>query len=558
MKAKFFVIGALAALLIPLTLLAPSVAPHVAAAIPSTWAKTYGGRSEDIPWAVIPASDGGYIVAGQTPSFGAGANEMWLTKLDDLGNAIWQKTYGGGSTASARSIIPTSDGGYIVAGDISSLGVEPGDMWVLKLDGSGNVVWQKTYGGRSWDYATSIIPTSDNSYIVVGHTFSFGAGGYDVWVLKLDSLGNVVWQKTYGGSSHEYAWSSARTSDDGIVVAASTDSFGKGMWLVRLDGQGNVIWQKSYGSFGETPWSITPTSDGGFIVAGQTDAFFSQKREAWVLKLDNLGNVVWQKAYGGWSEDVFSSIRTTSDGGYIVAGYTATFGDALWLVRLDGLGNVIWQKTYGGSAREVAHSVSTTGDGGYIVAGYTLSFGVADIDAWVLKLDANGNIGGSCSLIASSTANVSNSTATVSDTMATVTDTTVIPMASHATATTTSAQVATQCEGEVTLPVKVDIKPGSDVNPINLKSKGVIPVAILSTSSFDASKVETSSVKFGPSGANSTQNSLEDVNGDGRIDLVLHFRTQATGIRGKDTNACLTGETTSGTPLDGCDSIRIR
>jgi len=166
---------------------------------------------------------------------------------------------------------------------------------VLKLDSNGSVEWQKTYGGTSYDEANSIAETSDNGFIVAGGTMSFGAGGYDYWVLKLDSNGSVEWQKTYGGSSDDYAFSIQETSDNGFIVAGRTESFGAGSgdsWVLKLDPNGNVTWQKTYGgSDSDSANSIAETSDNGFIVAGSSYSFGAGGADSWVLKLDSNGNI---------------------------------------------------------------------------------------------------------------------------------------------------------------------------------------------------------------------------------------------------------------------------
>jgi hypothetical protein len=218
----------------------------------ASWSRTYGGTSIDAATAIAPTSDGGYVVAGGTNSFGAGWSDVWVLKLDGSGNVVWQKTYGGTGQDGASAIAPTSDGGYVVAGSTNSFGASD-DVWVLKLDGQGNVVWQKTYGGTSFDAASAIVPTSDGGYVVTAEAVSFwvsGAGASDVWVLKLDGSGNVVWQKAYGGTGIDAARAIAPTSDGGYVVAGVTSSFGAGdfdVWVLKLDGQGNVVWQKTYG-----------------------------------------------------------------------------------------------------------------------------------------------------------------------------------------------------------------------------------------------------------------------------------------------------------------------
>jgi len=326
----------------------------------------------------------------------------------------WAKTYGGSGSEDARSIQQTADGGYIVAGSTASSGAGSSDAWVLKLNSNGNVTWQKTYGGSDNDYALFIQQTADGGYIVVGQTESFGAGSRDAWVLKLDSNGNVTWQKTYGGSGNEYGYSIQQTPDGGYIVAWGTASFGAGLrdaWVLKLDSNGNVTWQKAYGGSGyDFAGSIQQTADGGYIVEGYADSFGAGSYDAWVLKLDSNGNVTWQKTYGGSGSEVANSIQQTADGGYIVVGQTDSFGagsyDA-WVLKLDSNGNVTWQKTYGGSGSEDAHSIKQPADGGYMVAGATDSFGAGSSDAWVLKLDSNGEISG-CDIIKTSNAPVSN------------------------------------------------------------------------------------------------------------------------------------------------------
>ena len=196
----------------------------------------------------------------------------------------------------------TSDGGYIVAVDTTAFGSGLTDLWVLKLDSVGNIQWQKTYGGISWDDAEYIQQTDDNGYIVCGDTFPFGAGDEDLWILKLDSSGNVQWQKTYGGIGKEgEARFIQQTSDGGYIVADGTMSYGAGgkdLWVLKLDSSGNIEWQKTYGGIGEEGeegLSMQQTTDGGYIVANHTSSFGAGLADLWVLKLDSDGNIQWQK-----------------------------------------------------------------------------------------------------------------------------------------------------------------------------------------------------------------------------------------------------------------------
>ncbi|MGR3310715.1 MAG: hypothetical protein ACUZ77_08055 [Candidatus Brocadiales bacterium] len=208
------------------------------------WAATYGGSGDDVSFSSMQTTDGGYIVSGETNSFGAGDDDFWVLKLDSNGNVQWQKTYGGSNKDEPFSIQQTSDGGYVVAGGTHSYGAGGEDSWVLKLDSSGNIQWQKTYGGGVDDDADSSRQTSDGGYILTGGTNSFGTGNEDIWVLKLDSSGNVQWQKTYGGNFLDYADGSIQqTSDGGYVVAGETASFGTGgedLWVLKLKPDGSI------------------------------------------------------------------------------------------------------------------------------------------------------------------------------------------------------------------------------------------------------------------------------------------------------------------------------
>jgi uncharacterized delta-60 repeat protein len=364
----------------------------------STFAKTISGSVLNGAYSIIQSSDGGYVVAGWTYSFegfGAGGPDFYVVKLDSSGNVQWTKTIGGSYEDFAWSITQSSDGGYVVAGETYSYE----HMYVVKLDSSGNVLWTKTIGVSSWDFATSIIQSSDGGYVVAGYTWSFGAGDRDFYVVKLDSSGNIQWAKTIGGSSDDEAWSIIQSSDGGYVVAGGTWSFGAGgsdFYVVKLDSSGNVLWTKTIGgSLTDVAWSIIQSSDGGYVVAGVTESFGAGDRDFYVVKLDSSGNVLWTKTIGGSSDDEAWSIIQSSDGGYVVAGWTKSFGAGDWdiyLVKLDSSGNVLWTKTIGGSSWDFATSIIQSSDGGYVVAGGTESFGAGYLNIYVVKMDANGNV----------------------------------------------------------------------------------------------------------------------------------------------------------------------
>jgi len=369
----------------------------------TSFAKTYGRTSYDYAYSVQQTSDGGYIVAGGTISFGAG--DIFLIKTDMNGNKIWAKTYGGTSDDTASSVQQTSDGGYIVVGYTRSFGAGDFDIFLIKTDANGNVQWAKTYGGKSFEEAFSVQQTSDGGYILAGRTYSFGAGGYDVLLIKTDANGNIQWAKTYGGANHDWTYSVQQTSDGGYIVAGYTASFGAGwgdIFLIKTDANGNIQWAKTYGETdGDEAYSVRQTSDGGYIVAGTTWSFGAGWGDIFLIKMDANGNIQWAKTYGGTDYDWAYSVQQTSDGGYIVAGWTSSFGAGyrdIFLIKTDANGNIQWAKTYGGKSFEEAFSVQQTSDGGYILAGWTSSFGAGYGDIFLIKTDADGNIG-SCSIV---------------------------------------------------------------------------------------------------------------------------------------------------------------
>jgi uncharacterized delta-60 repeat protein len=418
------------------------------------WTKTFGGSLQDSIYAPVQqTSDEGYILAGVTYSFGAGASDLWVVKLNSMGEIDWQKVYGGTSYDRAYSIRQTNDGGYIVAGETSSFGAGNYDCWILKLSATGTIEWQKTYGGSQEDYAMSIEQTSDGGFIALGVTSSFGAGLEDAWILKLRSDGSVEWQQTYGGSDSDYAWFIQQTSDGGYIIAGETYSFGDGTddgWILKLSSSGNIEWQQIYGGSDQDWFStVQQTSDGGYAVCGSSYSFGAGSSDGWILKLASNGNIEWQQTYGGTDYDYIFFIQQTEEGGYIVAGYTYSFGagdDDVWVLKLTSAGDIEWQRTYGGSSSDAARSIDKTSDGGYIVGALTSSFGAGDSDYFILKLCSDGDIDSSCGLIGSSSASTSSTSVSPVNSSASpvVTDATV--STTSCTAQDSDATVMVLCE----------------------------------------------------------------------------------------------------------------
>lgn len=356
-------------------LCAPTVVSVEAA---SMWSGTYGGTDNDYAYSLVEASDGGYAIAGTWNyttyyeldpglAFPALHGDFWLVKTDASGNMLWNQTYGGAGNDGALSLIATSDGGYAMAGFTDSFAAVSGDFWLVKTDASGNELWNQTYGGTADEWAHSLIETSDGGYALIGVTNSFGAGGLDFWLVKTDSLGNALWNQTYGGPWNDIPSSLVATSDGGYAMVGSM--------FVKTDALGNMQWNQTYEGT-----SLVATSDGGYAIADNP----------FLLKTNSLGTLEWNKTY---AEGEPYSLVVTSDGGYAIAGNVNIFGGGggtLSLIKTDANGTVEWVTQHGGPRMDVAYSIVATSDGGYAIAGHTDSFGAGDTDFWLVKTDEFG------------------------------------------------------------------------------------------------------------------------------------------------------------------------
>ncbi|MCK4395869.1 T9SS type A sorting domain-containing protein [candidate division WOR-3 bacterium] len=362
---------------------------NVLAQAPDTlWTRTYGGAEGDVGYSVQQTTDGGYIIAGYTYSFGAGESDCYLIKTNADGDTVWTKTYGGIHWDYAYSVRQTSDGGYIIAGFSTSFGAGFRDAYLIKADENGDTIWTRTYGGTEYDEVNEVQQTSDGGYIIVGITLSFGAGGGDVYLIKTDSNGDTIWTKTYGGAEGDAGNSVQQTSDGGYIIAGITLSFGAGngdVYLIKTDEIGDTIWTKTYGGIHlDIAYSVRQTSDGGYIILGITHPTGLEMGDVYLIKTDANGDSVWAKIYEHDGYDYAYSVQQTSDNGYIFV-CNLNYVD-INLTRTDENGDTLWTKIYGGADSDFAYSVQQTTDGGYIVAGYTSSFGVGKLDVYLIKV----------------------------------------------------------------------------------------------------------------------------------------------------------------------------
>lgn len=354
--------------------------------------KTFGGPFSEYIYAMTSTNDEGYLLAGFTTSFGVGSEDVWIIKVDSHGEQLWNKTYGTFRTDVAFSIKETSDGGFIFTGLTYPTESGDQDLWVLKCDIDGHHQWNRTYGGSQADYGGQIIPTSGGNYIVVGYTASLGAGGNDQWVMKIDNAGEPIWNHTYGGTGSDYASSVISTDDDGYLIVGATDSFGKGMfdaWIIKTNSTGDMQWNTTLGGLSDdNPYQVTSTVD-GYVIAGRTESYGAMNRDCWVFKIDLEGNLIWNYTYGGVAEDYTSSISSCEDGGFVLAGRTLSFSadsEDLWILKISENGTLEWEASFGGPGGDAAYAVLESSNR-YTMAGRTSSYGEGAEDVWFIQVE---------------------------------------------------------------------------------------------------------------------------------------------------------------------------
>ena len=357
------------------------------------WARTYGSADYDGANSIIQTADGGYAFAGTK------GGATWLVKTDALGKVKWTHTYDAGTPF---KVIQTADSGFAIAGIQGGGGLSPraeSNAFLVKTDARGELEWRRIYDWGEKDHADSVIQTSDGGFILVGSTVSLVNGrGWEGWLGKTDANGNLEWMQTYGGfgDDHDHVNAIIPTADGGFALAGSTWSYGArfdDFWLVKTDVHGEVEWNQTYGgASGDAAASVIQMLDDGFVLAGHTWSFGAGESDAWLVKTDARGEPRWNRTYGG-SDLEYASGIPTADGGFALAGFTESYGaggrDA-WLVKTDAQGMVQWNWTFGGPHMDYAYSGIQTTDGGFVLAGSTRSYGAGESDAWLVKTDAWG------------------------------------------------------------------------------------------------------------------------------------------------------------------------
>lgn len=390
------------------------------------WIKNFGGSGEDTGQAIIQTLDGGYAILGFSNSVDGDitdkeleVHDYWLLKLDADGNLQWNKTYGGSKDDRGQSLVQTFDGGYALTGyamsDDGDGSVNNGfhDNWLLKLNASGDIEWEKSFGFSGHDHSYDILQTTDGGFFFTGflditsaradgNTEKFNSltrhGVGEFWGTKIDAQGELLWRGYFGGSNNDRSHAVVPSNDGGYVMAgfSESDDFdisntqgSYDFWLVKVDAAGNFVWERSFGGTGiEISYDIANTLDGGYVVAGNTfsgDGDISQSKgesDFWLIKVDANGNLVWERTFGGSQFDAAQAVVSSGDGGYYVVGnskssdqdVTGNTGENdIWLLKTDANGNLIWQQSFGGSDIDFGYDVVESTDGSVVIIGESIS-----------------------------------------------------------------------------------------------------------------------------------------------------------------------------------------
>ena len=390
------------------------------------WIRTFGGSGEDTAQSIIQTQDGGYAVLGFSNSVDGDlvgkttmVNDYWLLKLDAEGNLQWSNTYGGSKDDRGQSIIQLSDGGYAIVGYAMSDDGDGSnnegfhDNWILRLDSTGGILWEKSFGFSGHDHSYDVVETSDGGFFFAGFldvTSSGGAGNEgkgsyltrhgvgEFWGTRLDADGNLEWRRYFGGTNNDRSYGVVQADDGGFVMAGSSESNDfditdpKGSydyWVVKVSSTGDLVWQKSFGGTGiDKAYDIAKTADGGYVVTGNTfssDSDVQQNNgesDLWLIKLSDDGNLQWQKNFGGTAFDSGHSLKTTLDNGFVIAGNSKSgdgdlvenFGENdLWILKTNGEGTIEYQQVFGGAGIDFGFDVLEDQNGHLLVVGETAS-----------------------------------------------------------------------------------------------------------------------------------------------------------------------------------------
>jgi hypothetical protein len=367
-----------------------------------TFEKTFGQTLDDHGEYVQQTADNGYIITGFSYDASMSKYCALMIKTDSIGNLMWEKCYDNSQNMVGYCVQETTDGGFIFVGYIADTVTFTGytDVYVSKLDNMGDTIWSKTFDNDIKDKGMSIRQTIDGGYIIAGFACDSMLYDCDVYLLKINNTGDMQWYKRIGGPDRDQAYCIEQTSDNGFIIVGSTFSYGYGyrdIYLIKTNENGDTLFTKTYGGYNtDNAYSVKQTSDGGFIIIGETISFNSGQHyyDVYLIKTNAGGDTLWTKRYGGedWTLEVGRSIVQTNDGDYVITGLTESFGaldDNVLVMKVNSTGDLIWMQAYGGNGVEGGTSIQLTNDGGYIIAGSSSSFS-SSVDVYLIKINEIG------------------------------------------------------------------------------------------------------------------------------------------------------------------------
>jgi hypothetical protein len=325
------------------------------------------------------------------------ASLLWFlfSSLGQVAQSTFFKVYPTLYDKTSRDILETADGGYIICGMTNNSNLYDCDLYVMKTDGAGNMQWEKSFGGSKPDYAYSMVQTNDGNYLITGYSQSFGGGDMDVYLVKISPSGSLIWQKTYIGWGNEEAREIIKSADGNYIIVGSTNSNlpSQDAFLMKVDGDGAVIWIKYYGGSGkEFGNSVKQCSDGGYYMLGETFSY-GQGGDAYLVRTNAGGDTLWTRHYGGALNDEGVWVEVTNDGAATLAVRDSCNGKDVdtRIMQVNANGALLWSKLYAGNLKDTPKTLRRTADGGYLIGAISRSFGWVNPDMWILKTNSSGD-----------------------------------------------------------------------------------------------------------------------------------------------------------------------
>lgn len=373
--------------------LVPLIAALSTSALPSvsnaqTFHKLYGGPEDDGVTKMVRTADGAFALLGFTESYGAGIKDAYLTKVDSMGAVLWRKTYGGIGNENVHAMSATDDGGFILCGSTTSYGPFAQNVLMIRLDANGDVLWAKGIGSWDDDTGNTVVQCDDGGFLVAGMTHGSMNSGHDMLLIRTDQGGDTLWTRVIGAVWTDVPRSLCKTNA-GYVIAGTTSSFGPGfndVLLMEIDDNGNQLWDRTYGGTAEDDCdAIIPTADGGFLLAGATSNFGVSTHSAYLIRTDALGDTLWTRAYD--NGDYVYCATQSSDGGFLLGCSGSDF-------KVDSMGNLQWAMIHGPGTQPFTRSCLPLADGTFLLAGYCNNGpGFGEMEGRLIRIDAQGQSG---------------------------------------------------------------------------------------------------------------------------------------------------------------------